>query len=42
MGVGVPEHPVEASVGMGLVQDKHPEEFRTGLSVDHLVVLPDD
>lgn len=42
MDVAVPGHLVEASVGKDPARDKPLEEYRTGSSVDHLVVLPDD
>lgn len=42
MDVGVPGHPVEVFADKDPVRDKHPEVFRTGSSVDRLVVPQDD
>lgn len=42
MDVGVSGRPVEAFVGKDQGRGKHPEAYRTGSSVDHLAVLPDD
>lgn len=42
MDAVVPVHPVEASVDKDPVRDMHQEEYHTGSSIDHLVVLPDD